>query len=180
MITIDDLHIDPGAFAEVDVFIAPRERTRCMASDPNSSSPLTAERSTNNKREKLSAFSPHLREKPLISGCRRRNLWPRSISANPSQRIIPMPHNTSPLAHLNHRFLAFECRATAGPQTGGALALKTNHGTAGFPDDPLRWQVILTVEFASKHPTRSSTKAAQPSPPSFRFTKPSRKRTAKP
>ena len=68
-----------------------------------------------------------------------------------------MPHNTSPLALLNHRFVAFECRATTGPQTGGALALKTNNETTGFPDDPLRWQVTLTVDFAPEDPANPST-----------------------
>ena len=68
-----------------------------------------------------------------------------------------MPHNTSPLALLNHRFLVFECRATTGPQTGGALALKTRHEIAGFPGDPLRWQVNLTVDFVPEDPAKPST-----------------------
>ncbi|MEI6178674.1 MAG: hypothetical protein WCS43_17410 [Verrucomicrobiota bacterium] len=68
-----------------------------------------------------------------------------------------MPHNTSPLALLNHRFLVFECRATTGLQTGGALALKTHHEIAGFPGDPLHWQVNLTVDFAPEDPAKPST-----------------------
>ncbi len=68
-----------------------------------------------------------------------------------------MPHNTSPLAILNHRFLVFECRATSGTQTGGAMALKTAHEITGTPDDPLRWQVALTVEFAPEDPANPST-----------------------
>lgn len=68
-----------------------------------------------------------------------------------------MPHNTSPLALLNHRFVVFECRATTGPQTGGALALMTNHEATGFPDDPLHWQVTLTVDFAPEDPANPST-----------------------
>jgi preprotein translocase subunit SecB len=68
-----------------------------------------------------------------------------------------MPHNTSPLDLLSHRFLAFECRATTGPMTGGALALKTNYEAAGFPDDPLRKQVTLTVDYSPEDPANPST-----------------------
>lgn len=72
-----------------------------------------------------------------------------------------MPHNTSPLALLNHRFLAFECHATAGEQTGGSLALKTQQEILGFPEDPLRWRVTLTVEFAPENPEAPSTYRGQ-------------------
>lgn len=68
-----------------------------------------------------------------------------------------MPHNTSPLALINHRFVAFECRATTGPATGGALALKTHYEVCGIADDPLRWQVTLTVDFAPEDPAKPST-----------------------
>lgn len=68
-----------------------------------------------------------------------------------------MPHNTSPLTLLNHRFLAFECHATAGEQTGGSLALKTQHEIAGFADDPLHWQVTLVVGFSPEDPACPST-----------------------
>jgi len=73
----------------------------------------------------------------------------------------PMPHNTSPLALLSHRFLAFECHATAGEKTGGALALKTQQEISGFPEDPLRWLVTLTVEFAPEDPAAPSTYRGQ-------------------
>ena len=68
-----------------------------------------------------------------------------------------MPHNTSPLTILNHRFLAFECHATVDEQTDGLLSLKTQHEIGGFPDDPLRWQVTLTVEFSPENPKCPST-----------------------
>jgi preprotein translocase subunit SecB len=68
-----------------------------------------------------------------------------------------MPHNTSPLDLLSHRFLVFECRATTGPMTGGALALKTNHEVSDFPDDPLRKQVTLTVDLSPEDPANPST-----------------------
>ncbi len=58
-----------------------------------------------------------------------------------------MPHSTSPLAILSHRFLSFECRATEGDCTGGALTLKTSHKFSAAEDDPLLWKVVLTVEF---------------------------------
>jgi preprotein translocase subunit SecB len=73
----------------------------------------------------------------------------------------PMPHNTSPLALLNHRFLAFECHATAGEKTGGALALKTQQEISGFPEDPLRWLVTLMVNFAPEDPEAPSTYRGQ-------------------
>jgi preprotein translocase subunit SecB len=60
----------------------------------------------------------------------------------------PMPHNTSPLELLNHRFLEFECKATIGDQTGGSLGLKTQYEIAADADNPLRWQVTLAVEFS--------------------------------
>ena len=68
-----------------------------------------------------------------------------------------MPHNTSPLDLLSHRFLAFECRATTGPMTGGALALKTNYTAADFPDDPLRKQMTLSVDYTPEDPANPST-----------------------
>lgn len=68
-----------------------------------------------------------------------------------------MPHNTSPLAILKHQFLEFECRATQGEQSGGALKLKTQHTIAQNDDDPLNWQVTLTVEFAPEEPVNPST-----------------------
>ncbi len=68
-----------------------------------------------------------------------------------------MQHNTSPLSILRHRFLVFECRATTGDQTGGALALKTRQEMAVSPEDPLRWHVTLTVEFAPEDPEAPST-----------------------
>lgn len=68
-----------------------------------------------------------------------------------------VPHNTSPLAIQNHRFLFFECRATLGEQTGGALELKTFHEISAVPDDPLHWKVVLTVEFFPENPAVPST-----------------------
>lgn len=68
-----------------------------------------------------------------------------------------VPHNTSPLAILNHRFLQFECRATPGEQTGGALELKTFHEISAAPGDPLHWKVLLTVEFSPENPEMPST-----------------------
>ena len=67
-----------------------------------------------------------------------------------------MPHNSSPLQILDHRFLAFECRATEGEKTDGALALRTQPEVSQNPEDPLSWQVVLTVEFVpedEKHPS---------------------------
>lgn len=72
-----------------------------------------------------------------------------------------MPHNTSPLALLSHRFLAFECKATLGDQTGGSLALKTQHEVSSFPEDPLRCLVTLTVEFSPEDPAQPSTYEGQ-------------------
>lgn len=68
-----------------------------------------------------------------------------------------MPHNTSPLDLISHRFLVFECRATTGPVTGGALALKTNHTVSDFTDDPFCKQVTLTVDFSPEDPASPST-----------------------
>lgn len=68
-----------------------------------------------------------------------------------------MPHDTSPLAILGHRFLAFECRATNGSQCDGAMALKTRSDIAVNPEDPLLWQVTLTVEFSPEDPGHPST-----------------------
>lgn len=68
-----------------------------------------------------------------------------------------MPHDTSPLAILGHRFLAFECRATIGSPCDGAMALKTNSEIAGNSADPLTWQVTLTVEFSPEDPANPST-----------------------
>lgn len=68
-----------------------------------------------------------------------------------------MPHDTSPLAILGHRFLAFECRATTDSQCDGAMALKTSSDMAVNPDDPLLWQVTLTVEFSPEDPAHPST-----------------------
>jgi preprotein translocase subunit SecB len=68
-----------------------------------------------------------------------------------------VPHNTSPLAILNHRFLVLECRATPGEHTGGALALRTSHEISAAPNDPLHWKVVLTVEFSPENPDAPST-----------------------
>jgi len=68
-----------------------------------------------------------------------------------------MPHDTSPLAILGHRFPAFECRATTDSECDGAMALKTSSDIAGNPDDPLLWQVTLTVEFSPEDPASPST-----------------------
>jgi hypothetical protein len=68
-----------------------------------------------------------------------------------------MPHNTSPLAILNHRFLSFECRATTGDQTCGVLELKTSHEFSNSSEDPLLWKVLLTVEFVPEDPDAPST-----------------------
>jgi preprotein translocase subunit SecB len=71
--------------------------------------------------------------------------------------MTPVPHNTSPLAILNHRFLLFECRSTHERQTGGALKLKTSHEISVAPEDPLHWKVVLTVEFCPENPELPST-----------------------
>lgn len=68
-----------------------------------------------------------------------------------------MPHSTSPLSILSHRFLAFECHATAGDCTGGALTLKTSHEFSAAEEDPLLWKVVLTVEFLPEDPQVPST-----------------------
>jgi preprotein translocase subunit SecB len=68
-----------------------------------------------------------------------------------------MPHDTSPLAILGHRFLAFECRATSGSRCDGAMELKTSSEIAMNPDDPLVWQVTLTVDFSPEDPANPST-----------------------
>lgn len=68
-----------------------------------------------------------------------------------------MPHNTSPLALLSHRFIAFECRATTGENTGGALAMTTSQEIAAASEDPLYWKVILTVEFCPEDAALPST-----------------------
>lgn len=68
-----------------------------------------------------------------------------------------MPHDTSPLAILGHRFLAFECRATTGSRCDGAMELKTSSEIAVNPDDPLVWQVTLNVDFAPENPASPST-----------------------
>ena len=72
-------------------------------------------------------------------------------------KMTLVPHNTSPLAILNHRFLVLECRATPGQHTGGALELKTSHEISASPEDPLHWKVVLTVEFSPKDPEIPST-----------------------
>ncbi len=69
----------------------------------------------------------------------------------------PMPHSTSPLSILSHRFLAFECLATDGDCTGGALTLKTSHEFFAAEEDPLSWKVILTVEFLPENSQEPST-----------------------
>lgn len=71
--------------------------------------------------------------------------------------MTPTPHNTSPLEILNHRFLAFECRATAGSETGGALELKTSQEIAKASEDPLHWKVTLEVAFLPAEPEMPST-----------------------
>jgi preprotein translocase subunit SecB len=68
-----------------------------------------------------------------------------------------MPHDTSPLAILGHRFLAFECRATTGSRYDGAIELKTSSEIAVNPDDPLVWQVTLTIDFSPEDPANPST-----------------------
>ena len=68
-----------------------------------------------------------------------------------------MPHNTSPLDLLSHRFLAFECRATTSTMTGNARPLKTHSEAADFPDGPLRKQVTLTVDYSPEDPANPST-----------------------
>lgn len=68
-----------------------------------------------------------------------------------------MPHNTSPLAILSHRFLAFECRATSGDRTGGALELKTSQQCSAEAEDPSLWKVVLTVEFVPEDPDKPAT-----------------------
>jgi preprotein translocase subunit SecB len=68
-----------------------------------------------------------------------------------------MPHDTSPLAILGHRFLAFECRATTGSRCDGAIELKTSSEIAVNPDDPLVWQVTLTIDFSPEDPANPST-----------------------
>ena len=68
-----------------------------------------------------------------------------------------MPHDTSPLAILGHRFLAFECRATTGSRCDGAMELKTSSEIAMNLDDPLVWQVTLTVDFLPEDPANPST-----------------------
>jgi preprotein translocase subunit SecB len=73
------------------------------------------------------------------------------------KKMTLVPHNTSPLAILNHRFLLFECRATPGEQTGGALELKTFQEFSAAPDNPLHWKVILTIEFCPENPAVPST-----------------------
>jgi preprotein translocase subunit SecB len=69
----------------------------------------------------------------------------------------PMPHSTSPLSILSHRFLAFECHATVGECTGGALTLKTSHEFSAAGEDPLLWKVVLAVEFLPEDPQAPST-----------------------
>ncbi len=68
-----------------------------------------------------------------------------------------MPHSTSPLAILNHRFLSFECRATAGHRTDGALELKTSQEFSTPSEDSSIWKVVLTVEFSPEDPESPST-----------------------
>jgi len=68
-----------------------------------------------------------------------------------------MPHSTSPLAILNHRFLTFECRATTGDRTSGALELKTTQECSAVADDPSLWKVVLTVEFVPENPDNPAT-----------------------
>jgi len=68
-----------------------------------------------------------------------------------------MPHSTSPLAILNHRFLSFECQATTGGKTGGALELRTSHEISAASEDLSLWKVVLTVEFIPEDPESPST-----------------------
>jgi len=88
-------------------------------------------------------------------------LWkqepPILLCQSQQSKMTLVPHNTSPLAILNHRFLVLECRATPGQHTGGALELKTSHEISASPEDPLHWKVVLTVEFSPKDPEIPST-----------------------
>ena len=68
-----------------------------------------------------------------------------------------MQHSTSPLELLNHRFLSFECTATEGEETGGAIALSTNHEIEIDADDPLSQRVTLIVTFSPEDPASPST-----------------------
>lgn len=68
-----------------------------------------------------------------------------------------MPHNTSPLALLNHRFISIECIATEGNTTGGSLALSTNHEIEVNAGNPLSQRVTLTVTFEPEDPSKPST-----------------------
>lgn len=72
-----------------------------------------------------------------------------------------MPHSTSPLAILSHRFLAFECHATASEVTGGALTLTTATEISAAEGDPLLWKVILTVGFQPEDPAVPATYAGR-------------------
>ncbi len=68
-----------------------------------------------------------------------------------------MPHNSSPLAIIRHRFHSFECIATDGPITDGALSLTTKPELSHSEDDPSLWQVTLLVEFAPEDKEKPST-----------------------
>jgi preprotein translocase subunit SecB len=68
-----------------------------------------------------------------------------------------MPHNTSPLALLNHRFISFDCIATEGEETGGDLALVTNHEIEVNVENPLSQRVTLTVSFEPEDSSKPST-----------------------
>ena len=68
--------------------------------------------------------------------------WPRMITS--------MPHKTSPLTILDHRFLEVLVKTNEAPSEYGQYDLVTRAEIFSTESDPLKWQVLLEVAFGPR------------------------------
>jgi len=61
-----------------------------------------------------------------------------------------MPHKTSPLTILDHRFLEVSVKTNEAPADNSQYDLVTRAEISSTEGDPLKWQVVLEVGFGPK------------------------------
>jgi len=61
-----------------------------------------------------------------------------------------MPHRTSPLTILDHRFLEVSVKTNEAPAEEGQYDLVTRAEISSTEGDPLKWQVVLEVGFGPR------------------------------
>jgi len=67
-----------------------------------------------------------------------------------------MPHNTSPLTILDHRFLEVTFRASENPAPEAQYDLETRSDISVSADDPLLWTALLEISFGAKDDDQSA------------------------